>query len=118
MHRRKTINYLRERRKHRTRTVVRGTLARPRLSIFRSNRNMLAQLIDDSAGKTLVAASSSELKAIKGTKTDMAKSIGKIIAEKAKKAKIMEAVTDRGSYRYHGRVKALVEAARDGGLKI
>lgn len=118
MDRRKIINHLRDRRKHRVRTIVRGTSKRPRLSIFRSNRNILVQIIDDATGKTLVAASSGEIKGFKGTKTDFAKAVGKAIAEKAKKAKITEAVTDRGSYRYHGRVKALVEAAREGGLKI
>lgn len=101
----------------RVRAKVRGTALRPRLSVFRSNRFTSAQLIDDVAGRTLVAASSREFKE-KGKKCDLAARVGKAIAERAKKAGITKAVVDRGAYRYHGRVKALVEAARAEGLKI
>lgn len=99
------------------RATVRGTAARPRLSVFRSNRFMLAQLIDDVAGKTLASANSKQLKK-KDTKTAGAAYVGKTIAERAKAAGVTVVVFDRGSYRYHGRVRALVEAAREAGLKI
>ena len=99
------------------RATVRGSAERPRLSVFRSNRFMLAQLIDDVAGKTIASATSKAMKT-KGTKTAGAEFVGKAIAANAKKAGITSAVFDRGSYRYHGRVKALVEAARKEGLTI
>ena len=112
-----TIQTQRARRAFRVRAKVQGTPERPRLSVFRSNRFTVAQLIDDAAGKTLVAASSREFKG-KGAKALVAALVGKAIAERAKKAGIAKAVTDRGSYRYHGRVKALVKAARTEGLNI
>ena len=112
-----SIQTQRARRAFRVRAKVRGTLERPRLSIFRSNRFTVAQLIDDMSGKTLAHASSRELKT-KGAKGTVATEVGKAIAERAKKAGITKAVADRGSYRYHGRVKALVEAAREAGLNI
>lgn len=99
------------------RATVRGTAERPRLSVFRSNRFMLAQLINDVTGKTIASATSKGMKT-KGTKTAGAEFVGKAIAETAKKAGITSVVFDRGSYRYHGRVAALVEAARKEGLKV
>lgn len=110
-----------ERRKLRTRSKITGTANRPRLSVFRSNRHIFAQLIDDAQGKTLAAVSEKDItkeenKKIK--KTEIAKLMGKILAEKALKVKIGQALFDRGSYKYHGRVKALAEGAREGGLKI
>ncbi len=112
-----SIQTQRARRAFRVRSKVRGTAERPRLSIFRSNRFTVVQLIDDVTGKTMVHASSRELKE-KGAKGTIAALVGKAIAERAKKAGIAKAVADRGSYRYHGRVKALVEAAREAGLSI
>lgn len=117
MKKQKHINQLRDRRAHRVRTMIRGTAERPRLSIFRSNKNISAQLINDSTGKTVVSATSGALKT-KGNKTAQAKEVGMFIAAGAKKEKITKAVADRGSYRYHGRVKALIEGAREGGLTI
>lgn len=99
------------------RATVRGTAVRPRLSVFRSNRYMLAQLIDDVTGKT-VASANSKVLAKKDTKTAGAAYVGTTIAESAKALGITSAVFDRGSYRYHGRVEALVEAARKAGLNI
>lgn len=100
------------------RQITRGTAERPRLSVFRSNVHTSAQLIDDVAGRTLVSASSIEIKKTgKKSKTEAAREVGKLIAERAAKAGIATAVFDRGSYRYHGRVKALAEGAREGKLK-
>jgi len=108
-----------DRRANRVRkSVGRGTPERPRLSVFRSNAHIHAQLIDDVSGKTLVAASTLELKDKKGTKLELAREVGKMLAEKAKRAGITVAVFDRGSYRYHGRVKALAEGAREGKLTV
>jgi len=107
-------NYHRMRRHNRIRAKVSGTSAVPRLAVFRSARHMSAQLIDDTAGKTLVNASDLAIK--KGTKLERAKAVGKDIAAKAKEAKIIKAVFDRGGFLYAGRVKALAEAAREGGL--
>jgi large subunit ribosomal protein L18 len=106
--------------KKRIRKIISGTSDRPRLSVFRSNKEIYAQLIDDKAGRTLLAASSREkgTVATKGTKTEQAKYVGKRIAEKAKAAGIETCVFDRNGYLYHGRVKALAEAAREGGLKF
>ncbi len=87
---------------------------RPRLTVFRSNANIYAQIIDDSKAKTLIAASSKETKETK--KMEQAQAVGKLIAEKAKTAKIKTVVFDKGAYKFHGRVKALAEAAREGGL--
>lgn len=95
-----------------------GTAKCPRLSVFRSNVHIYAQLIDDEKGKTLVSASSLEVKEKGKGKIDVAKEVGLKLAEKAKGAKIGTAVFDRGSYRYHGRVKALAEGAREGKLKF
>ena len=105
------------RRHARVRTKVRGSQARPRLAVYRSLTHIYAQLIDDRGGRTLVAASSIDTKAT-GSKTERAKAVGAALAERAKAAGTTEAVFDRGGYRYHGRVKALAEAARAGGLKF
>ena len=107
----------RVRRHARVRSVVSGTAARPRLAVFRANQHIYAQLIDDESGKTLAAASTLEAKA-KGTKSEQAAAIGTTIAERAKAAKITAVVFDRGGFRYHGRVKALAEAARAAGLSF
>ena len=105
------------RRHKRVRGKIAGTPERPRLNVFRSETNIYAQIIDDVAGKTLVSASSLE-KAFScdGTKTDAAKKVGQMVAERAKAAGITTVVFDRGGYVYHGRVKALAEGAREGGL--
>jgi large subunit ribosomal protein L18 len=109
----------RDRRHRRVRGKVSGTAERPRLAVFRSNRGIEAQLIDDIEAKTLAAASWLHLaKSFKGSKIEQAAAVGKLLAQNAKKAGIETAVFDRGGYLYHGRVKALAEAAREGGLKI
>ena len=99
----------------RVRKVVSGSALRPRLSVFRSGKNIYAQLIDDASGRTLVSASTTELKA-KAKKTDASSEVGKLLAEKAKAKEITAVVFDRGGYKYHGRVKALADGAREGGL--
>jgi len=105
--------------KRRIRKTVTGTAARPRLSVYRSNKQIYAQLIDDDSGKTLASASSlKNADAQKGPKVDQAKLIGAQIAEAGKKAGIVDCVFDRNGYLYHGRVKALAESAREGGLKF
>jgi len=111
------INKIRENRKKRVRTRICGTKERPRLSVFRSNRYIYAQLIDDIEGKTLAAASSKEVKGV-GDKKSQAKAVGLLIAKKAKEKGIKSTVFDRGAYKYHGRVKALAEAFKEGGLKL
>lgn len=109
----------REQRKTRIRAKIRGTKQRPRLSVFRSSKYIYAQLIDDEKGATLLASSEGKLKNVKGmTKTQRARLLGKFLAELAKKEKISQVVFDRSGYQYHGRVKALAEGAREGGLKI
>jgi large subunit ribosomal protein L18 len=114
-----TTRQARERRHRRVRKRVFGTADRPRLVVFRSNRGIEAQLVDDIDGKTVAAASWLQLKkSFKGNKTKQAAEVGKLLAENAKKAEIEEAVFDRGGYLYHGRVKALAEGAREGGLKL
>lgn len=106
--------------KKRIRKIVNGTPERPRLTVFRSNKQIYAQLIDDKAGKTLVAASSAEkgIAEQKVNKIEQAKLVGNLVAEKAVAAGIESVVFDRNGYLYHGRVKSLAEAARDGGLKF
>ena len=106
----------RVRRHRRVRKRVAGTPDRPRLAVFRSNRHIYAQLIDDRAARTLAAASDSE--AAPGDKTERAKATGKLLAERAKQAGIESAVFDRGGRLYHGRVAALADGAREGGLRI
>jgi len=111
-----------ERRKWSTRSKLMGTPERPRLSVFRSDKHIYAQLIDDHAGKTLAAAAStlSEIRgdAKNGGNLDAAKKVGKAIAERGKAAGITLVAFDRGGRMYHGRVKALADAAREGGLKF
>ena len=111
-----TTRQLRTRRQRRIRGKIAGTADRPRLAVFRSNLGISAQLIDDQAGKTVAAASWQGLTKFKGSKTDQAKEVGKLIAAKAKAAGIEACVFDRGGCLYHGRVKALAEGAREGGL--
>jgi large subunit ribosomal protein L18 len=105
-------------RRRRVRAKIRGTAERPRISVFRSNRGIFAQLIDDDSGRTLAAASwiEPELKTLKPT--EHAQRVGAVLAERAKAAGISEAVFDRGGYKYHGRVKALADGAREGGLNF
>jgi large subunit ribosomal protein L18 len=104
--------------KRRIRKNVSGTSATPRLTVFRSNKQIYAQLIDDSTGTTLASATSYNNKAAKGNKIDQAAVVGKEIAEKAIKAGIESVVFDRNGYLYHGRVKSLADSAREGGLKF
>lgn len=111
---RPTKTDLRQARKRRIRSRVRGTSARPRLSVYRSLTRIIAQVIDDEAGKTLVSASTTEVKS--KLNKDGAKKLGELIAKKAKDAKITAVVFDRGGYRYHGRIKEMADAAREGGL--
>jgi large subunit ribosomal protein L18 len=114
-----TTRQARERRHRRVRGRVEGTAERPRLVVFRSNRGIEAQLVDDLGGKTVVAASWLNLKkSFKGDKTEQAAEVGKLLAANAKKAKVETVVFDRGGYLYHGRVKALADGAREGGLKF
>jgi len=109
----------RERRHYRLRRTIVGSAERPRLVVFRSNRGVEAQLVDDAEGRTLAAASHRDLKkSFKGTKTEQAAEVGKVLAERAKKADVESVVFDRGGYLYHGRVKALAEGAREGGLRF
>lgn len=117
-----------EKRKVRTRSKIRGTTARPRLTVFRSAEQIYAQIIDDSKGITLAAANSLKIKEkskvkgkseVKGkSKTEVAQAVGQAIAEAAKKKKIKQVVFDRGPYKYHGRIKALAETVRKNGLKF
>ena len=102
--------------KTRIRGKVSGTAARPRMTVFRSNKQIYVQLIDDEAGKTLCASSSKGLEA--APKIEMAAKVGKAIAEKALAAGITEVVFDRNGYLFHGRVKSFADAAREGGLKF
>jgi large subunit ribosomal protein L18 len=109
----------RQRRHKRVRRKVSGTAERPRLVVFRSNRGISAQLVDDGEGRTLAAASWLQLKkSFKGTKRDQASEVGKLLAANAKTAGIERVVFDRAGYLFHGRVKALAESAREGGLKF
>jgi large subunit ribosomal protein L18 len=114
-----TVREARARRHRRVRRRIFGTAERPRLVVFRSNRGIQAQLVDDLEAKTLASASHTQLnKTFKGTKSDQAAEVGKLLAAAAKKAGIETVVFDRGGYLYHGRVKALADAAREGGLKF
>lgn len=109
-----SIHERRGRRRARIRSRVAGTAARPRLSVFRSDKHIYAQLIDDVAGKTVAAASSTRMNT--GTKTERSAELGKAIAAAAAKVGVTTVVFDRGGYKYHGRVKALADAAREAGL--
>jgi large subunit ribosomal protein L18 len=108
----------RARRHKRVRGKISGTAERPRLVVFRSNRGIEAQLVDDTSGKTVAAATWLQLESFKGSKSEQAAEVGKLLAANAKKADVERIVFDRGGYLYHGRVKALAEAAREGGLKF
>jgi large subunit ribosomal protein L18 len=106
--------------KKRIRKVVSGTAERPRLNVFRSNKQIYAQLIDDLSGKTILAVSSlnKDFEGAQGTKVEIAEKVGKAVAEKAIAAGLTAVVFDRNGYLYHGRVKQLADAAREGGLKF
>ncbi len=106
----------RARRHRRVRRRISGTPERPRLVVFRSNRGIEAQLVDDVAGRTLASANHLGLAGFQGTKSEQAAAVGKLLAERARAAGIETAVFDRGGYLFHGRVKALADAAREGGL--
>ena len=108
----------RARRHRRIRGKVSGTAERPRLVVYRSNKGISAQLVDDLTGKTLAGATWLGLKSFKGNKTEQAAEVGKLLAGTAKEAGIESCVFDRGGYLYHGRVKALADGAREGGLKF
>ena len=106
--------------KRRIRKVVTGTAIRPRMSVFRSNKEIYAQLIDDVTGSTLLSVSSrdKEIASVKGNKTEIATIVGKAVAEKASKVGIESIAFDRNGYLYHGRVKAMADGAREGGLNF
>lgn len=106
--------------KRRIRKVVEGTTERPRMSVFRSNKEIYAQLIDDTTGKTLLAVSSRDksLATLKGNKVEIAQAVGKAVAEKAIAAGISAVAFDRNGYLYHGRVKSIADGAREAGLKF
>ena len=118
MIRKESNNVMRKIRHARVRNKINGTSECPRLNVFRSNNNIFAQIIDDEKQTTLVSSSSVELKINNGGNVEGAKLVGADIAKKAKKAKITKVVFDRGGYLYHGRVKALAEAARENGLEF
>lgn len=113
---------LRRRRHRRVRSKVYGTAERPRLNVFRSLKHIYAQLIDDDTGRTLAAASTVERSfrenKVSGGNVEAAKAVGRLIAERARERAITRVVFDRGGYRYHGRVRSLAEAAREGGLEF
>jgi len=111
-------NQQRKFRHNRIRAVVSGSSEKPRLNVYRSTNHIYVQIIDDEAGKTLVSASSKEIKDIKKNKKDIAAMVGKLAAEKALKSGIKKVVFDRGGYKYHGRVKNLADSAREGGLEF
>ena len=113
-----TVREARLRRHNRVRGKLSGTAERPRLVVLRSNRGIFAQLVDDDAGRTLASASWLAQRSFKGTKTEQANEVGKALAAEAKKAGIEACVFDRAGYLYPGRVKALAEGAREGGLKF
>ena len=118
MIKKESSNVMRKIRHTRVRNKIAGTSEVPRLNVFRSNNNIVAQIIDDEKQTTLVSSSSVELKINNGGNVEGAKLVGADIAKKAKKAKITKVVFDRGGYLYHGRVKALAEAARENGLEF
>ena len=105
------------RRHRRVRARIQGTASRPRLSVYRSNKHVMLQLIDDEVGKTLVAVSDREVKG-KKTKSERSYEAGKLLAERAQKLKISRAVFDRGGYRYHGRIQRAATGARENGLTM
>ena len=113
-----TKQHRRLRRRRRVRAKVSGTAERPRLSVYRSNRGVFAQLIDDREGRTLAAVNWTEAELRELKRAEQAKRAGELLAERAKQAGVETCVFDRGGYRYHGRVKALAEGARERGLKL
>jgi large subunit ribosomal protein L18 len=114
-----TVRQARQRRHRRVRRKIFGTAERPRLAVYRSNRGIEAQLIDDLEGRTIASASHLGLgKTFKGSKTEQAAEVGKLVAAAAKEAGVESVVFDRGGYLYHGRVKALADGAREGGLRF
>lgn len=118
MAKKQSRNDVRQKRHARVRTKVSGTAECPRLNVFRSNKHISVQIIDDVAGKTLASASSLQMKLANGSNVQAAQEVGKEIAKKAQEAKISKVVFDRGGYLYHGRVKALADAAREAGLEF
>jgi large subunit ribosomal protein L18 len=108
----------RRRRHRRVRGKVHGSAGRPRLCVFRSSKGIYAQLIDDDAGVTLASASTLSLDGANGTKSERAAEVGKLVAQRARETGIEKVVFDRGGYLYHGRVKALADGAREGGLEF
>jgi large subunit ribosomal protein L18 len=114
-----TVSQARKRRHRRVRSKMHGTAERPRLVVFRSNKGISAQLVDDDNGRTIASAGWMQLKkTFKGDKSEQAAEVGKLLAAGAKKAGVEAVVFDRGGYLYHGRVKALADGAREGGLKF
>lgn len=111
-------NKSRKRRHNRVRNRISGTAECPRLNVFRSNKNIYAQIIDDVEGVTLVSASTLDSAVSDGNKTEQAAGVGKLVAERASKKNIKKVVFDRGGYLYHGRVQALADAARENGLEF
>ena len=114
----KTKQQARLRRHRRVRSKVVGTAERPRLAVYRSNRGISAQVIDDAAGRTIAAASSQDRSLAKAKRAETPAAVGKLVAERAKDAGVATVVFDRGGYLYHGRVKALADAARENGLEF
>ena len=112
------VRQARLRRHRRVRGKITGTAERPRLVVFRSNRGIAAQLVDDASGKTVAAASWLQARDFKGDKKAQAAEVGKLLADAAKQAGVKSVVFDRAGYLYHGRVKALADAAREGGLQF
>jgi large subunit ribosomal protein L18 len=108
----------RMRRRRRVRAKIRGSAERPRLSVFRSNRGMFAQLIDDDAARTIAAVSWTEPELRELSPLEQSKRVGEMLARRAKEAGVESCLFDRGGYRYHGRVQALAEGAREGGLRF
>ncbi len=117
MKRYQKTNAIKERRARRVRAKIQGTAERPRLSVFRSLAHISAQLIDDVTSKTVASVHDRELKQ-KGTKTELALALGKTLAEKAKAKGVTQAVFDKGRFKFHGRVKAIADGARENGLQI
>jgi len=113
-----TVRQARLRRHRRVRGKVAGTADRPRLVVTRSNRGIVAQLVDDSSGKTVASASHLALKSFKGNKSEQATEVGKLLAQSAKAAGVESCVFDRAGYLYHGRVRSLADGAREGGLSF
>ena len=113
-----TKNQKRLRRRRRVRSKIRGSAERPRVSVYRSNRGISAQLIDDDTGRTVAAVSWTEDELRKASRAEQPKRVGELLAERAKAAGVETVVFDRGGYRFHGRVAALAEGAREGGLKF